>query len=75
MRLAVFTFQLTEQTHQLHSPVKLDLKLANSAPKTAQSWESPGAIFIAPGNQIQRIGSLSRARFTSFRSSPVGLYS
>ena len=59
----------------LYSPIGLDLKLANRAPKTAQSWDSPGAIFVGLGDQTQRTGALLRARFTSFRSSPIGLYS
>ena len=37
------------------NPVGLDLKLANKAPKTAQSRDSPGAVFFAPADQIQRI--------------------
>ena len=45
-----------EITPLLYSPIGLDLKLVNRAPKTAQSRDSPGAIFVALGDQIQRIG-------------------
>ena len=55
--------------------IGLGLKLADRALETAQSWDSPGAIFVGLGDQTQRTGGSLRARFTSFRSSPIGLYS
>ena len=40
----------------LDSPTGLDLKLAKRARKITQSRDFPGAIFVALGDQIWRIG-------------------
>lgn len=52
----------------------IDLKLAKQAPKTSQSRDALGAISVAPGDQIQRIGGSFQGRFASFRSSPIRPY-
>ena len=63
---------LTVQTPLLYSPVGLDLKLVKAGPGGALKPRRSGVHIRRLGNQIQR---LLGGCFTSFRSSPTGLYS
>ena len=63
---------LTVETALLYSPVELDLKLVKAGPGGALKPRRSGEHFRRLGDQIQR---LLGGRFTSFRSSPTGVYS